>query len=675
MALRFAYGVLLFCLLLLRCDHISGARAVVKDSYESAYGTKENLEDPSGYASGYAAAYRTQKVAKDSYESAYGSKENLEDQSGYASGYAAAYQTKKDAKDTNYITAYGTKDLYAKYAEMEDVPEDQNPANEVKDVDERHLKQEEVANQKEMNQPYIAGYTSKQANYITAYRTRQDGEETYLAKYGTKEDSKDSGMKNKTQNHAHGMNDVAEKHLKEVEADNQKEMNEQYIAGYRNKQYIAGYRNRQYIAGYRTRKDAKDNYITAKEALKNSGMQYKKHCGQIDNDVKDVADQNLQQVEVAREKEMNQPNIAGYRQYEAGYGNRQYGAGYGAGYGNKQYGAGYGAGYGNKQYEAGYGSRQYGAGYGAGYGNRQYEAGYGNRQDAKDNYIAGYTGKSDQGPYIAGYRSAKDVKELDYISSCGDGKDSRESSMVHENHMAAKPSSHMDRSEAFKSGFFTMDDLFVGKTMPLRFPIQEFPHFLPREEADSIPFSMAQLSNVLQLYSILPGSPSAQAMENTLQQCESLPTKGEIKHCATSLESMLGFVHNIMGSWANLDVLTITHPTVATVSAQNYSVLRISEEIYAPKWVACHPLLYPYKVFYCHFIERSKIFKVLLGGENEHKVEAVAVCHMDTSDWDPDHILFRQLGIKPGSSSPICHFLPVYHLVWVPSPTPATASI
>ncbi|KAF5448794.1 hypothetical protein F2P56_029296 [Juglans regia] len=635
MALRFAYGVLLFCLLLLRCDHISGARDVAKDSYESAYGTKENLKDQSGYASGYAAAYRTQKVAKDSYESAYGSKEILEDQSGYASGYAAAYQKKKDAKDTNYITAYDTKDLDAKYAEMEDVPQDQNPANEVKDVDEQHLKQEEVANQKEMNQPYIAGYTSKQANYITAYRTRQDGEETYLANYGTKEDSKDSGMKNKKQNHAHGMNDVAEKHLEKVEADNQKEMNERYIAGYRNKQYyIVGYRNRQYIAGYRTRKDAKDNYITAKEALKNSGMQYKKHCGQIDNDVKDVADQNLQQVEVAQEKEMNQPYIAGYRQYEAGYGNRQYGAGYG----NKQYGDG-------------------------------------NRQYAKDNYIAGYTGKSDQGPYIAGYRSAQDVKELDYISSYGDGKDSKESSMVHENHMAAKPSSQLDRSEAFKSGFFTMDDLFVGKTMPLRFPIQEFPHFLPREEADSIPFSMAQLSNVLQLYSILPGSPSAQAMENTLQQCESLPTKGEIKHCATSLESMLGFVHNIMGSWANLDVLTITHPTVATVSEQNYSVLRISEEIYAPKWVACHPLQYPYKVFYCHFIERSKIFKVLLGGENEHKVEAVAVCHMDTSDWDPDHILFRQLGIKPGSTSPICHFLPVYHLVWVPSPTPATASI
>lgn len=75
----------------------------------------------------------------------------------------------------------------------------QTHANGGKDVDEQHLKQEEVANQKEMNQPYIAGYTSRRANYITAYRTRQDGEESYLAKYGTKEDLEDSGMKNKKQ--------------------------------------------------------------------------------------------------------------------------------------------------------------------------------------------------------------------------------------------------------------------------------------------------------------------------------------------------------------------------------------------------------------------------------------------------------------------------------------------
>lgn len=288
-----------------------------------------------------------------------------------------------------------------------------------------------------------------------------------------------------------------------------------------------------------------------------------------------------------------------------------------------------------------------------------YIAGYRNREA---NYKTGYGGRGDEkDSYIAGYINTQDVKELD---------DS------HENQMAAKPSSsssHMDHSEAFKFGFFTFDDLYVGRTMAVHFPVQEFPHFLPRGEADSIPFSMPQLPNVLQLLSIPADSPNAKAMKDTLMQCESLPIKGEIKLCATSLESMLDFVNNIMGSRTNLNVLTTKQfPTMPELT-QNYSVLSISEEIHAPKWVACHPLPYSYKVFYCHFIENSKIFKVSLGGENGQKVEAVAVCHMDTSDWDPDNILFRQLGIKPSSSSPICHFLPVYHLVWVPSPT--TASI
>ncbi|KAK7816528.1 burp domain protein rd22 [Quercus suber] len=93
--------------------------------------------------------------------------------------------------------------------------------------------------------------------------------------------------------------------------------------------------------------------------------------------------------------------------------------------------------------------------------------------------------------------------------------------------------------------------------------------------------------------------------------------------------------------------------------------------IYAPKWVACHPLPYPYLTFFCHFIENTKIFKVLLGGENGHKVESAAVYH-NTYSWDPNHIIFRELGPKYGSTS-VCHFLAKYHLVWVPSPT--TASI
>jgi hypothetical protein len=53
--------------------------------------------------------------------------------------------------------------------------------------------QEDVENEKEMNQPYIAGYTNKRANYIT----REDVKDSYIAQYGTKKALKDTEMKNK----------------------------------------------------------------------------------------------------------------------------------------------------------------------------------------------------------------------------------------------------------------------------------------------------------------------------------------------------------------------------------------------------------------------------------------------------------------------------------------------
>ncbi|KAF7810899.1 BURP domain-containing protein [Senna tora] len=72
---------------------------------------------------------------------------------------------------------------------------------------------------------------------------------------------------------------------------------------------------------------------------------------------------------------------------------------------------------------------------------------------------------------------------------------------------------------------------------------------------------------------------------------------------------------------------------------------------------------YPYAFYYCHYLDiGSKVFKVLLGGQYGEKMDA-----LDTSNMDPNHILFRQLGMKPGEA-PLCHFFPILHLLWVPLP-------
>lgn len=236
------------------------------------------------------------------------------------------------------------------------------------------------------------------------------------------------------------------------------------------------------------------------------------------------------------------------------------------------------------------------------------------------------------------------------------------------NHDHISSSSHM---ELAVNVFFKDKDLKVGNTIPIYFPIKEpsaKPPLLSREEADSIPFSSSQLPYLLQLFSFAKDSPQANAMLVTLGHCEFKPVNGETKFCATSLESMLDSARNVFGSNTPFKVLTTNHLTNQTTSIlQNYTIRDEPNVISAPKIIACHALPYPYAVFYCHSQKSdNKLFKILLVGENGEKVDAAAVCHMDTSGWNPNHVAFRVLKTVPGSS-PVCHFLPADNLVWVAS--------
>lgn len=231
-------------------------------------------------------------------------------------------------------------------------------------------------------------------------------------------------------------------------------------------------------------------------------------------------------------------------------------------------------------------------------------------------------------------------------------------------------SSHMDHIDPSLRVFFLMDDLKLGKAMTVSFPRRDLssssPKFLPKEEADSIPFSLKKLPNLLQRFSFSQNSPQAKAMEDTLKECEVPPIKGETKYCATSSEAMLDFVQGIMGENIQFKVLSTTHFSNSTPLLQKYTILDAPQEVAAPKMVACHTMPYAYAIFYCHYTtSKSKVFRVSLGGENGDRVEAIAVCHLDTSEWSPSHVSFRVLGILPGTS-PICHFFPSDNLVWVP---------
>ncbi|KAK2451548.1 hypothetical protein QL285_010593 [Trifolium repens] len=233
--------------------------------------------------------------------------------------------------------------------------------------------------------------------------------------------------------------------------------------------------------------------------------------------------------------------------------------------------------------------------------------------------------------------------------------------------------SKVDHTEAFKMAFFGIEDLYPGNVMTLSWPIREYANFLPKKVADSIPLSKSQIPSLLQLFT-LKDSPDGVDVEGIVDQCEAPPQKGEVKACPTSLESMVEFVHSVIGKDAKYNVLTTQYPTTSATPQQNYTVLEVSKDIYAPKWVACHPRPYPIALYYCHYLDiGSKIFKVLLKGQYGDTMEALGICHLDTADMPANHIIFQYLKMKPGDG-PLCHFFPVKHLVWVPLPSEVVSS-
>ncbi|KAH9696081.1 BURP domain-containing protein USPL1 [Citrus sinensis] len=240
---------------------------------------------------------------------------------------------------------------------------------------------------------------------------------------------------------------------------------------------------------------------------------------------------------------------------------------------------------------------------------------------------------------------------------------------LHDSHSIPSHMNHMDPSTMV---FFTLKDLKIGETMPIYFRKRDpsaYPQALPREEADSIPFSLKQLPYLLQFFSFSDDSPLAKAMEGTLNHCEVPPIEGETKICATSLESMLDFVHGTFGLETKFQVLSTKFLAKSATIFQNYTILQVPKPMVAPKMVACHIMPYPYAIFYCHSqMTENKLFGVSLGGDNGDRVEAVAVCHMDTSHWSRDHASFRVLGIEPGSSH-VCHFFQADNIVYIPAPT------
>ncbi|GLJ15591.1 hypothetical protein SUGI_0256210 [Cryptomeria japonica] len=224
--------------------------------------------------------------------------------------------------------------------------------------------------------------------------------------------------------------------------------------------------------------------------------------------------------------------------------------------------------------------------------------------------------------------------------------------------------------DASSCTFLLEKDLVSGTKVSLTFLRERERHFLPRSVADQIPFYSDKLPLALKELNIAPDSVMALAMKETLQACERPAEEGENKFCATSLESLVDLSTSKLGS-NRLNVLATNVSKIMSKSVrQEYTIVGVKDVGAAEKDVYyCHSKQYAYAVYYCHkaacTLEAGRrIARVWVKGEEDGRtLEAVAVCHKDTSAWIPNNIPFKALNVKPGTPS-ICIFVPQGDHLW-----------
>ncbi|XBI45020.1 hypothetical protein VPH35_109583 [Triticum aestivum] len=174
----------------------------------------------------------------------------------------------------------------------------------------------------------------------------------------------------------------------------------------------------------------------------------------------------------------------------------------------------------------------------------------------------------------------------------------------------------------------------------------------------SSPLESKYLSTILSHYKIPHSSIKAQQVADTLRSCGKPADKEEPHMCFSSREAMARFATKALGvSGARAAITRIHgHETPNTM----YVVAQIAQA--SNNAVPCHPMDFPYEVFYCHRPREVQSLTVQLKGlkDGTPGVTATAMCHMNTSDWDEQY--FELLGGERGE--PICHYMPTNYIMF-----------
>lgn len=210
--------------------------------------------------------------------------------------------------------------------------------------------------------------------------------------------------------------------------------------------------------------------------------------------------------------------------------------------------------------------------------------------------------------------------------------------------------------------FFLEKDMHPGKKVNMHMGKDTTPpSFIPRQVADTLPFTSNKLQEIMEAFKVKPRSMEAKLIKKTVKQCEKASKQGDDQFCATSLESMVDFATSKLGK--SVKAISTQIDGNESTTAQGYRVEEV-RKLVGDSAVVCHRQYYAYAVHYCHKTPNVNAYMIFLVGDKDVRAKSISICHEDTSSWNPKHLAFEALNVKPGTDS-VCHFLVEDEIVWM----------
>ncbi|KAK7411121.1 hypothetical protein VNO78_02534 [Psophocarpus tetragonolobus] len=189
--------------------------------------------------------------------------------------------------------------------------------------------------------------------------------------------------------------------------------------------------------------------------------------------------------------------------------------------------------------------------------------------------------------------------------------------------------------------------------------------FLPLAIATKLPFSSSRIEEMREIFHARVGSSTERVVINAVSECEREPSRGETKRCVASAEEMIELAASVLGP-------NVVVRTTENVNGSGSSVMigKVStvDGGKVTKSVSCHQSLYPYLLYYCHSVPKVRVYEAeILDVDTKEKINhGVAICHLDTSAWGPEHGAFLALGSAPGKIE-VCHWIFENDMTWTSS--------